>query len=182
MEGSRPRFATAVAATDGKDGWRDHRSGGGVLLDIASGETIVAGLSMPHSPRLYGGKLWLLNSGAGEFGYVDLKAGRFEPVAFCQGYARGLAFAGGMAIIGLSLPRNATFAGLPLDALLEARKTKPICGLVIIDLANGELVAWARIEGEVKELFEVAILPGVRRAFLIGFKTDEIKRVISIAA
>jgi len=182
MEYGQLRFATAAAATDSKDGWREHRSSGGVLLDIESGETIVAGLSMPHSPRLHGGKLWLLNSGAGEFGYVDLKAGRFEPVAFCQGYARGLAFAGDMAIIGLSQPRNATFAGLPLDALLEARKAKPICGLAMIDLASGELVAWARIEGEVKELFEVAILPGVHRASLIGFKTDEIKQVVSIAA
>ena len=38
---------------------------------------------MPHSPRLHGGKLWLLNSGTGEFGFVHLAEGKFEAVTLC---------------------------------------------------------------------------------------------------
>lgn len=181
MAEGRPRYATAVARTDVRDGWREHRADGGVVVDVESDEIVAGGLSMPHSPRLHGGRLWLLNSGAGAFGFVDLAAGRFEPVGFCPGYARGLAFAGGCAIIGLSEPRHeGNFSGLPLDRVLAERKAQPICGLVMIDLESGETIAWARIEGDLKELYDVGFLPGVRRPSLIGFKTDEVKKMVSI--
>jgi hypothetical protein len=29
---------------------------------------VIGGLSMPHSPRIYAGRLWVLNSGTGEIG------------------------------------------------------------------------------------------------------------------
>jgi uncharacterized protein (TIGR03032 family) len=144
---------------------------------------VAAGLSMPHSPRLHEGKLWLLNSGAGEFGFLDHATGKFEIVAFCPGYARGLAFVGNHAVIGLSLPRESrTFTGLALDDALASRHTEPRCGLAVIDLASGDLVHWVRIEALVRELYDVAILPGVRRPAAIGFKTDEVDRIISIEA
>ena len=136
---------------------------------------------MPHSPRLHDGRLWLLNSGAGQFGYVDLQAGRFEPVAFCPGYARGLAFRGDRAIIGLSLARgDRTFSGLPLDEALRSHDAEPRCGLIMVDLNSGDVAGWIRIEGLVRELYDVAVLPNVRRPSLVGFKGDEIRYVISI--
>ena len=162
-------------------GWRDRRSNGGVVIDVSSGEILAEGLSMPHSPRIREGRLWLLNSGAGEFGFVDLESGRFEPVAFCPGYARGLDFVGDFAVVGLSLPReNRTFSGLPLDEALRARDTEARCGLAVIDLNTGDMVNWVRIEGVVRELYDVAMLPDVRRPALIGFKSDEVRHVISI--
>lgn len=181
MAKGRPRYATAVARSDVAKGWREHRAGGGVVIDIESNEIVAEGLAMPHSPRLHDGRLWLLNSGAGEFGFVDLVSGRFEAVAFCPGYARGMAFVGNRAVIGLSEPRQAdAFAALPIGAALEARRTAPICGLLIIDLDRGETIAWARIEGQVRELYDVAYLEGARQPSLVGFKTDEIKQRISI--
>lgn len=73
-------------------------------------------VSMPHSPRVYRNKLWLLNSGTGHFGYINRMTGKFEPVVFCPGYLRGLSFHGDYAIVGLSRPReNKTFLGLQLD-------------------------------------------------------------------
>jgi len=180
-ENGRPRYATSVSRSDAADGWRDRRADGGVAIDVESDEIVAEGLSMPHSPRLHEGRLWLLNSGAGELGLVDPKAGGFEPVAFCPGYARGLAFAGNHAIAGLSLAReNRTFSGLPLDQALLARDTEPRCGLAIFDLGRGDLVHWVRIEGVVRELYDVAFLPGIRRPSAIGFKTEEVKRIISI--
>lgn len=138
---------------------------------------------MPHSPRLYRGRLWLLDSGRGEFGYADLDRGRFEPVAFCPGYARGLSFVGDFAVVGLSLPRhNRSFSGLPLDERLQARHAEPRCGLQVIDLNRGDAVHTLRIGGGViEELYDVAVLPGVRRPMALGFRTDEIRRMISIA-
>ena len=181
MEAGRPRYATAVSRSDVADGWRDKRTSGGVVIDCDTGEILCEGLSMPHSPRLHDGRLWVLNSGAGEFGFVDLATGRFEPVAFGPGYARGLAFAGGRAVIGLSQAReNRTFSGLPLDEALAARDVEPRCGLAVVDLVSGDMSGWVRIEGVVRELYDVAALPGARRPSAIGFKTDEVKHVISI--
>lgn len=181
FEDGRPRYVTAVSRSDVADGWRDRRADGGIVMDVETNEIIVEGLSMPHSPRLHGGRLWLLNSGAGELGFIDLETGRFEALAFCPGYARGLAFVGRHAILGLSMPReNRTFSGLPLDAALQSRDTDPRCGLAVIDLESGDMIAWVRIEGIVRELYDVAVLPNARRPSLIGFKTDEVRYVLSI--
>ena len=95
--------------------------------------------------------------------------------------AIGLSFAGGSAVIGLSLAReNRTFQGLPLDDALAAKNTDARCGLIMVDLATGTTAAWVRIEGVVRELFDVAFLPGLRQPNAIGFKSDEIARLISI--
>lgn len=182
MRAGEPVFATCVSRSDISDGWRDRRINGGILMDVSSSEIIASGLSMPHSPRLHNEQLWLLNSGTGELGYVDLANGRFEAVAFLPGFARGLAIVGNHAVVGLSLPRESrAFSGLELEASLELRDADPRCGLIIIDLLRGEIIEWVRIEGSlVRELYDVAILPGVRSPQAIGFKTDEIKRMISI--
>lgn len=181
MKDGRPAYVTAVSRSDVVDGWRDHRADGGIVICVNSNEIIASGLSMPHSPRWYQGKLWLLNSGTGDFGYVDMKAGRFVPVTFCAGYMRGLSFHGDFALVGLSMPRhNKTFSGLPLDENLKSRQAEPRCGVQVIDLRTGDAVHWVRFEGVVDELYDVVALPGVRRPMALGFKTDEIRRVLSI--
>lgn len=181
MADGRPRYVTLVGRSDVADGWREHRAGGGLLYDIASDAVVADGLSMPHSPRLHDGKLWLLNSGTGELGFVDGDSRRFVPIAFCPGYARGLAFVGRYAVIGLSLAReNRTFQGLPLDGALSSRQTEPHCGLLVVDATNGETIAWVKIEGVVRELFDVSILEGVRNPSAIGLRSNEIHRIVSI--
>lgn len=181
MDSGTPRYVTSVSQTDVNDGWRDRRSDGGTVIDVTTNDIVLAGLSMPHSPRLYRDKLWVLDSGTGNFGYVDLKKGRFEPVTFCPGYTRGLSFVGDFAVVGLSQCReNKTFSGLALDENLKQRKAEARCGLQVIDLKSGDVVHWLRIEGVVRELYDVVVLPGVRRPMALGFKTDEIRRTISI--
>ena len=177
----RPRFVTAVGTSDVVDGWRDRRRDGGVVMEVPDGRVIASGLSMPHSPRLYRGRLWLHNSGTGEFGSVDPGGGRFEPLTFCPGYLRGLAFAGDYAVVGLSQPRHdKTFSGLALQEELARRGAEARCGLLIIDLRTGDVAHWLRVEGMVRELYDVAVLPGVTRPMALGFKTDEILRMIAV--
>ena len=109
------RYVTACAETNIVDGWREHRSGGGIVIDVQTDEIIARGLSMPHSPRWYREKLWLLDAGTGYFGHVDLETGEFNRLTFCPGFARGLSFTGNYAVIGISLPRHdPTFQGLSL--------------------------------------------------------------------
>lgn len=181
MQDGAPKYATAVSRSDVADGWRDRRVDGGVLIDVDSGEIVTQGLSMPHSPRVHDGKVWLLNSGSGELVRIDTSSGQAETVAFCPGYARGLSFVGDHAVVGLSLSRHdRTFGGLALDEALRKRDTEPRCGLVVIDLKNGDIVAWVRIEGVVRELYDVSVIHDVRRASLIGFKGDDVRYLISI--
>lgn len=181
MRDGQAAFVSAVSRSDAADGWRERRADGGVLIDVASNEIVAGGLSMPHSPRWYQGRLWVCNSGSGEFGTVDLASGAFEPLAFCAGYLRGVAFHGDYALLGTSKPRhNKTFSGLPLDDALSQRDVEARCGIQVIDLRSGDAVHWLRFEGLVEELYDVIALPGVRNPSLIGFVSDEIRRLISL--
>jgi uncharacterized protein (TIGR03032 family) len=175
-------YVTACGQSDSVEGWRTSRVGGGCVIDVASNEVVCDGLSMPHSPRWQNGCLWLLDSGTGFFGRVDLANRKFTPITFCPGYARGLAFWDKFAIVGLSKCRQErTFANLPLDANLADRKTEAWCGILIIDTTSGHIVHWIRIEGVINELYDVAVLPGAVRPKALGFKTDEIRHVVWLA-
>jgi uncharacterized protein (TIGR03032 family) len=123
----------------------------------------------------------VLNSGRGELGVIDPANGSFTPIAFCPGYARGLAFFGRFAVIGLSRPRrNHTFEGLELDERLAVRDTAPRCGLIIVDTQTGETVQWLRFEHTIDELYDVAVLPGVIQAEAVGFRGDEIEQQVTV--
>lgn len=180
MRDGRPAFATAVSRSDVNDGWRDRRRNGGVVIEIDSGEVVCEGLSMPHSPRWHAGALWLINSGTGYFGRVDLAKKVFEPLVFLPGYARGMAFLGDWAIVGLSKQReNRTFQDLDLEDNLKKHDAEARCGLLVIDLRTLEAPHWLRFGGIVKELYDVGVLPGVIRPMAIGFRTDEVRRYLS---
>ena len=178
MVDGKAKYVTACSRSDVIAGWRLRRNGGGVVIDVESNEIVATGLSMPHSPRWYRGKLWLNNSGTGEFGYIDLDTGKFEPVVFCPGFVRGLAFHNEYAIVGMSKPRDRHFSGLPLDDKLAQKDAVARCGVMVIDLNTGKIAHWIELEGVVKELFDVVALPKVRQPMALGFKTDEIQRLI----
>lgn len=155
----RVTYVTALGTTDVAGGWRERKADGGVVLDVASGEVVAGGLSMPHSPRWYRDQLWVLESGRGHLSRVDLATGRLDPVAELPGFTRGLAFAGRYAFVGLSEVREAnTFGGLPLTARLEDRE----CGVWVVDIVTGQTAGYLRFQGAVQEIFDVTLLPGIR--------------------
>lgn len=181
MQDGKARYVTAVSKSDVVDGWREHRRDGGCVVNVETNDIVLDGLSMPHSPRLHHGRLWLCDSGTGRFGYVDEKQGRFEEVAFCPGYMRGVAMAGDYAVVGLSRPRgDKTFSGLALDDELRRRNAQPRCGLVVINLKTGDTVHWLQITDIVEELYDVVLLPNVKRPMAIGFVSDEIRRILTL--
>ncbi len=177
----QPAYVTAVGRSDASDGWRDHRRSGGILMDVRTNEVVCQGLSMPHSPRWYRDRLWLLEAGTGFFGYVDLKTGKFEQVCFCPGFLRGLTFIGDYALVGMSgIRENRTFSDLALDQNLADRNVSARCGIQVINLNTGTADHWIRMEGIVQELYDVKALPQVIRPLLIGVQKDEIHKMISI--
>jgi hypothetical protein len=155
-----PRWVTALAEADTPQGWRDHKKDGGVLIDVPSGNIIVRGLSMPHSPRWLSGQLWLLESGRGGLGYVDLSVGRYHEIVALPGFTRGLDIYGGLAFLGLSQVReSAVFSGIPIAERALAERN---CGVWVVDLRTGQTVAFLRFEDAVQEVFAVQVLPGLR--------------------
>jgi uncharacterized protein (TIGR03032 family) len=182
MENGRPRYVTAVSRSDTIDGWRDRRSDGGIVMDVESNAIICEGLSMPHSPRLWNGRLWVLNSGQGELGFIDMSGGskgKFQPLTFCPGFVRGLGFHGKYAFVGLSKPRYQRFEGLGLDQRLKDADSEPWCGVQVIDLTTGTCVQWFRIDGAIAELYDVAVVTGCKQPMALGFATDDILSFIT---
>jgi uncharacterized protein (TIGR03032 family) len=137
-----------------------------VVLQVPSGETITAGLSMPHSPRWHEGRLWVLESGSGGIGHIDLSTGRYEAVARLPGFTRGLDFYGPLAFVGLSQVReSAVFSGI---AIAEQPLEERCCGVWVLEAASGRPVAFLKFEDAVQEIFSVQVLPGVRSPDLIN--------------
>jgi uncharacterized protein (TIGR03032 family) len=141
---------------------------------VATGEAITRGLSMPHPPRWYNGRLWVCESGAGTLGFIDPNSGPYEPIIALPGFTRGLDFAGGyppdgraLAFVGLSQVReSAVFSGIPNTERLDARERS--CGVSVIDLVSGRMVGLLRFESAVQETFAVTVLPGRRWPELIN--------------
>jgi uncharacterized protein (TIGR03032 family) len=179
MQNGAPKYVTAVSRCDVVDGWRERRHEGGILIDVETDRVVTEDLSMPHSPRLNAGALWVLDSGRGDLARVDARTGKRERVAFCPGFARGLSFWRGYALVATSLPRDGAFKGLELEDNIKAKDGEPRCGAYVIDTRNGDILHWIRFEGAVRELFDAAFIPGVRAPMCVGLGNPEMRTLIT---
>src|SRR5262249_35755332 len=160
-----PRYVTALAETDTPQGWRPNKVTSGCLIDVASGETVARGFAMPHSPRIHAGRVGLLPSGARAGGDGEPRSGRVQSVAEPPGYTRGLAMYDRYAFVGLSKIREtSTFGGMPI----AARRPELKCGVGVVDLTTGRLVAHLEFVTGVEEIFDVQVVPGARCPALSG--------------
>ena len=185
MLNGKPKYVTAVSRSNTIDGWRDRRADGGIVIDVEHNSIVCQGLSMPHSPRIHNGELWLLNSGTGELGIVDLDgdgkeaSGRFVPKVFCPGFLRGLVFHQNLAIVGLSKPRYKRFEGLALESKLQAADSEPWCGFQIIDLATNTCVDWFRIDGQIAELYDLEIIANTTCPMAVPPMSEEAANLVT---
>jgi uncharacterized protein (TIGR03032 family) len=164
-DGSAPAYVTALGETDTENGWREHKASGGCLIHVPSGETVLRDLSMPHSPRLYQGQLYLLDSGHGSLIRLDPLRGERSMVAVLPGFTRGLDCFAGHAFVGLSQIREtAVFGGLPL----QKKQQELRCGMAVVDLSYGAVVGLLWFEKGLEEVFSVVVLPGWHNPAVIG--------------
>lgn len=176
VDGS-PRYVTAIGTADTPGGWRQSRHEGGVVIDVTTDEIVTDRLSMPHSPRMHDGALWVLDSGRGWIVRIDPANGRSEDVVFCPGFLRGMAIHDDHAIVGISRPRGSA-DGLPLQRELGRLGLEPWCALLVVDLRRGVIVEFIRYDTEIDELFDVAVLPAVRNPMTVGPGTEELLNAI----
>lgn len=169
MLDGRPKYVTALGTTDEPGAWRENKATGGVLIDVASGEIVLRGMSMPHSPRLYDGRLWLLNSGTGELWTVDPNRGEHTVVCGLPGYLRGLSFVGHYALLGLCQIRERhVFGGLPVQEEHE----ELLCGVAVVDLRTGHQEAMFEFTSGCEELYDVQFLPGVFKPNILNLQKE----------
>jgi uncharacterized protein (TIGR03032 family) len=173
----RPAYATALGETDSANGWRLNKPHGGILMDIPSGAIVARALSMPHSPRWHDGKLWLLESGRGRLVLIEPATGQGHTVVELPGFTRGLALAGTYAFIGLSRIRETSaMDGVPLAERRDHLK----CGVAVVDLRRGQVIAILEFQTAVEEIFDVQLLPGLRFPEVIGFQQETIQHTFVV--
>ena len=127
---------------------------------------LASGLSMPHSPRWYDGRLWVLESGSGRVGWINATTGQYEVLAELPGFTRGLDFCGPLAFVGLSQVReSAVFSGI---AIAERPLEERCCGVWVVNIQTGQIIAHVKFEDAVQEIFAVTVLPGMRRPDVIN--------------
>lgn len=173
LEDGHPAYATLVGPSNVRKGWRSHTARGGQVIDVRCDEVVATGLAMPTAPRLYRQKLWLLESGSGWFGTIDLDRGGFERVLWLPGFLRGLRCIGDYAIIGTSTSRDSLFRGLPLQDELTWRGAWPMVGLHVVNLVTGKLEHRLEITG-LQEVYDIAILPGAGAPRLAGIAPERV--------
>jgi len=146
-------YVTIAAATNEKDGWRQQIAGGGQIIDVTTGKTVAAKLTMPRAPRLYRDRLWVLESGTGGFGWIDRAQRRFERVAQLPGYPRSLQFVGDHALITTERWRH---------------EAAGAAGVHWVNIKTGKIDHSLTLTGSITAVHDVALIPGLTVPRLAG--------------
>jgi uncharacterized protein (TIGR03032 family) len=154
------RYASMLGMSNEPGGWRDGMAEGGVLMEVPSGRVLTQGLSMPHSPRLSGGRLYVLEGGRGQLLGVDPTSGETHAIAQVPGFAHGLAEYGGVLFVGMSKLRNSRG---PRNLPIETDGRDLMAGVAAIDRASGEILGSVEFLSVVEEVYDVQVMPDMLR-------------------
>lgn len=170
-----PRFVTAFNEGDSPQSWRENLTETGILMDITSNEVIARGLPMPHSPRLFDDRLFVLLSATGQLAEIDLETGDCKPLYDLQGFVRGMDKYGDYLFIGLSRLRknSSTFAKLEIADLSNRS------GIVILHLPTMSKVGEIIYQASVDEIYDVHILPEMTRPGILNTDREDYKLGLS---
>jgi uncharacterized protein (TIGR03032 family) len=163
FEGPAPRYVTALGKSDIEKGWKSLSLNSGILMDVAKNTILCDNLQMPHSPRIFDGRLFVLESASGKLLEVDRVTGNRSEVVALNGFARGMEKIGDYLFIGLSNLRTSSSA---FNTLPIANKSL-FCGVVAVHLPSGTIAGHIKYENSVNEIFDVRILPNTKRPNLL---------------
>lgn len=175
LNNNRPAFVSMLGNSNTPEGWRVNRESGGLIMDVASGEVLVSGLAMPHTPRIINNELYALLSARGELIKIDPVTGKYDVVKKFGGYVRGMAFYKGFLFIAFSKirARHSAFADLPIAASSNE------AGIAIVHLASGNIVGEIKYQNSVEEIYDVQVLPCMRPG-MVNFDQQERDLAISL--
>jgi uncharacterized protein (TIGR03032 family) len=167
LSDGEPVYVTALGRTDTPKGWRQDRIGGGVLVHVPTGEVVLEGLSMPHSPRIFDDELYFVTSADGALCVADPEAGTYEVITHVPGFARGLARYGDYLFVAHSrIRKKHLFGDLPLV------DREHYAGVILVHLPTGRIAGAIRYHVSCEEIYDVQVLPGIRRPGILGLESD----------
>lgn len=164
VRAGRVAVVTAFCLSGVPGGWRSgDRFSSGVVVDVRDNCAAVSGLCMPHSPRWDGRRWWLCNSGEGSLCTFDPGSGACQPVAVLPGFTRGLCFAAGRAVTGLSRIRKRHILDAP-----PVRQRFPTMrsGLWLVDAEGCRTTGALEFVRGGREVYDVVFLAGHHTAQL----------------
>jgi len=175
MLNGKPKYVTALGHSDSPGGWREKKASGGIVMDVETGEIILEGLSMPHSPKIFDGQLYVLLSGTGELIRVDAKQRKYDILKSMDGFVRGMDLYGDYLFIGLSKLRTTSkaFQELPIS------EKSIFSGVMVLYMPTFSTVGYIKYESSVDEIYDVTIMPGTVRPGLLNNSKPEFRLVMT---
>lgn len=171
MKDGMPKYATAFNTGNAFQSWRENITKTGVVIDVESNNIIAEGLAMPHTPRIFDGKLYMLLSATGELIQVDMETGKKTTIVKVEGFVRGMDLYKDYLFIGLSkLRKNSSTFG----KLSFAEKANQ-AGIVIVHLPTGSIAGNIRYLSSLDEIYDVHILGGKQRPNILNQHKPEAK-------
>lgn len=164
VQEGRIKYATAFNQGNSMKSWRNKITSSGVLIDISDNHVINDHLPMPHSPRIYNDRLYVLLSATGEIAEMDISTGKYNVIRKLDGFVRGMAHHGDYLFVGLSRLRKSSSVFGDLEIALKAEQA----GIAIIHLQTGALAGEIRYLNSVEEIYDVQVLPGIKRPGILN--------------
>ncbi len=157
MRDGEPAYVTTFSQVDTRRSWREGAKHQGTLIDVQTGELKLNNLMMPHSPRCYQGYVYFCESGYGLVRRYDPKTAEVVDVIKLPGFTRGMDFYGPLMFVGLSKTRQ---SGVADPAPITQEFAETFSGIWCINLADHSVVGYVRFEGNIDQIYDVAVLAG----------------------
>ncbi len=164
LQNGEPRYVTTFNQMDKKNAWKSDGKLKGTLIDVETDEILLDDLIMPHSPKVHQEQLYFCESGRGLVCRYDPIDKRKVNLAQLQGFTRGIDFWGPLMFVGTSQTRKSDTKNVA-PVSLEFDET--YCGIWIINLETNEIVGEVIFEGDVKQIYDLTIIPGMSYPELI---------------
>ena len=157
MKDGKPLYVTALGKGDTKQSWRKNITNGGLLMNVQTNEIILDNLAMPHTPRIWDDKLYLLLSASEKLICVNPENGSIETIAHIDGFVRGMAKQGDYIFIATSKLRKESSTSKHLKISNQANEA----GIVVLHLPSKKLVGKLTFQSTIDEIYDIKILPNM---------------------
>jgi len=168
MKSGKPMYVTALGSGNAFQSWRKNITESGILMNVPDNEIIMQGLPIPHTPRIWDNKLYLLLSAAEQLVCVDMQSGTFDTVAHIPGFVRGMAKQGDYVFVATSRLRKNSSTFKQLDIANKALEA----GITVLHLPTGAIVGKLTFQMTVDEIYDIQVLPGITRPNIVNTYGD----------
>ncbi len=176
MDKGAPLWVTALGTGDSAKSWRETITTGGVLIHVPSGEIVARDLPMPHTPRLYDGRLIILLSATGEIVAMDTGTGKYDVIKKVPGFIRGMSRLGDYLFVAQSRIRKKSSAFRHLAIADDATSA----GFTVLHLPTASIVAELRYRSSVDEIYDIEVLPGLRRPGILNAEKEVHRKALTL--